>query len=642
MKAALPSALKMESETKVRRNKAFLSSSPLPARLQAVMDVLPPRKAMNIEQIAHALGQSSALAAVNRLLEMDAIVVEETITDRTIVKKSSMNTVEEGTEETVLAHPLNDWQTQAYEQIRQQWQTTPVVLLHGVTSSGKTEVYIHLIEEQVRLGKTVLYLVPEIALTTQLTDRLRRVFGARLGVYHSKFSDRARVDVYKKVLEGGHYDVVIGVRSSLFLPFQNLGCIIMDEEHESSYKQQDPAPRYHARSVAMKLMALHEGKLLLGTATPSVETYYQALQGRYGLVEMKQRYAGLSLPHIHVVDLQQQYHKKMMEGHFSVPLIHHIRQQLDAGKQVMLFQNRRGYSPYIECHECGAVPKCVHCDVSLTEHKYMRRLVCHYCGYSIPTPVVCPSCGKGKLSDRGFGTEMIEEEVQRLFPDARVARMDLDTTRSRNAYDDIIGRFARHEVDILIGTQMITKGLHFDDVSLVAVLKTDGLFQQPDFRAAERAYQMLEQVAGRAGRSGEEGHVILQTMDVKNEVLAFLQRHDYAAMYDQQVIERNLFHYPPFHRVISLSVRHREQSRLDTAVRTLQERLFAVFGGRCSAVVIPSIQRVQNQYVRQLTLKIESSANYATAKQMLREQLLYVQSLPSCKGVNIVVDVDPM
>lgn len=549
--------------------------------------------------------------------------------------------------ETRPANALNQEQTRAIGEIREAWKRTPTVLLHGVTSSGKTEVYIHLAEEQIRQGKQVLYLVPEIALTTQLTDRLRSVFGERLGVYHSRFTDRERAETYKNVLNGDKYDVVIGVRSSLFLPFRRLGLVIVDEEHDTSYKQQDPAPRYHARTTAQMLGSLFGAKTLLGTATPAVETYYNALQGKYGLVKMNQRYAGLALPAIHLLDLRKAYKQKKMEGHLSLPLVTHMREQMDEGKQVLLFQNRRGYNSYVECPDCGYVPKCVNCDVSLTEHKPVApdqpsRLVCHYCGYSIPAPSVCPDCGKGVPQDRGFGTEKIEEEAAALFPDARVARMDTDTTHTKDAHEKLIRRFADHEIDILVGTQMITKGLHFKDVSLVAILKADAMLNQPDFRAYERAYQILEQVAGRAGRAGTEGHVILQTSDPENPLFGYLKQHDYEAMYREQIEERKAFRYPPFHRIIVLTLRHREQSRLEAASRTLRERLYKVFGARCSAIVVPAVGRVQNLYVRQLTLKIEATASYAKAKEMLAAEMRYVRTLGPCKGVLITPDVDPM
>jgi len=562
-------------------------------------------------------------------------------------KESRRRKTPDGIGEKQTANALNEEQTRAVEEIYQAWEKTPTVLLFGVTSSGKTEVYIHLAEETIRKGKKVLYLVPEIALTTQLTDRLRRVFGERLGVYHSRFTDRERETIYKNVLAGDRYDVVLGVRSSLFLPFRDLGLIIVDEEHDTSYKQQDPAPRYHARTVALMLGSIWSARTLLGTATPSVETYYNALQGKYGLVEMKRRYAGLALPAIHLLDLQRAYKQKKMEGHLSLPLVVHMREQLEAGKQVLLFQNRRGYNSFIECPECGYVPKCVNCDISLTEHKPVAeglpsRLVCHYCGYSIPAPSVCPECGKGEPVDRGFGTEKIEEEAKTLFPEARIARMDTDTTHAKDAHEKLIRRFADHEIDILVGTQMITKGLHFKDVSLVAVLKADAMLNQPDFRAQERAYQMLEQVSGRAGRAGTEGHVILQTSDIDNPLFKHLQRHDYEAMYAEQIEERKSFRYPPFYRIIGMTLRHREQSRLEAASRTLHDRLKQVFGTRCSEVIVPAVGRVQNLYIRQLTLKIEASASYAKAKEMLEAELRYVKGLGPCKGTLITLDVDPM
>ena len=562
-------------------------------------------------------------------------------------KESRRRKTPDGIGEKQTANALNEEQTRAVEEIYQAWEKTPTVLLFGVTSSGKTEVYIHLAEETIRKGKKVLYLVPEIALTTQLTDRLRRVFGERLGVYHSRFTDRERETIYKNVLAGDRYDVVLGVRSSLFLPFRDLGLIIVDEEHDTSYKQQDPAPRYHARTVALMLGSIWSARTLLGTATPSVETYYNALQGKYGLVEMKRRYAGLALPAIHLLDLQRAYKQKKMEGHLSLPLVVHMREQLEAGKQVLLFQNRRGYNSFIECPECGYVPKCVNCDISLTEHKPVAeglpsRLVCHYCGYSIPAPSVCPECGKGEPVDRGFGTEKIEEEAKTLFPEARIARMDTDTTHAKDAHEKLIRRFADHEIDILVGTQMITKGLHFKDVSLVAVLKADAMLNQPDFRAQERAYQMLEQVSGRAGRAGTEGHVILQTSDIDNPLFKHLQRHDYEAMYAEQIEERKSFRYSPFYRIIGMTLRHREQSRLEAASRTLHDRLKQVFGTRCSEVIVPAVGRVQNLYIRQLTLKIEASASYAKAKEMLEAELRYVKGLGPCKGTLITLDVDPM
>lgn len=539
------------------------------------------------------------------------------------------------------AHPLTEQQQRAVADIEQGFAAGKVCLLHGVTSSGKTEVYIHLIRQMLAQGKQVLYLVPEIALTTQLTDRLKKVFGNQLGVYHSRFSDNERVEIYRDLLTSAEAKVILSARSGVFLPFKNLGLVIVDEEHDSSYKQQDPAPRYHARSVAVMMAQAASAHVLLGTATPAIETYHNALSGKYHLVEMTERYAGLSLPHITMIDLQRQYHRKEMYEHFSDPLVERIREQLSQGKQIIVFINRRGYAPYIGCKRCGYVPKCCNCDVSLTYHKRTHSLVCHYCGYTISEPQQCPSCG-GEWHDFGVGTERVEDEVNALFPEARVARMDLDTTRNKNSHQRIINAFARHEVDILIGTQMVTKGLHFNDVSLVAVLNADTMLQSPDFRSYERAFQMLEQVAGRAGRTGSQGEVMIQAFRPDTPVYAFLQKHDYAAFYAEQIKERRTFRFPPFYRLIVLTLKHRDYSRLDTAARELSERLQAVFGNRCSGVIVPPVARVQNLSLRVIRLRIESQASFAQAKQLVMQHIAYVQTLPNCKGTIIQPDVDPM
>ena len=515
------------------------------------------------------------------------------------------------------------------------------ILLHGVTSSGKTEVYIRLIQEQLQRGKQVLYLVPEIALTTQLTTRLQAVFGSRLLVYHSRFSDAERVEIYHAVRTAQTPLVILGARSAVFLPLHDLGLVIVDEEHEASYKQQEPAPRYHARSVAMMMARWQGAKVLLGSATPSVETYHNAMTGKYGLVRLSERYAGLQLPRITLIDLKRQYHRKEMYDHFSDPLVARIRQALASGKQVILFQNRRGYAPLLQCTVCGQTPRCVNCDVPLTLHMRLQEMTCHYCGYHTPIPAQCPACG-GKMRVQGFGTERLEEEVQKLFPEARIMRMDLDTTRNKNAYQQIINAMANHEVDILIGTQMVTKGLHFDDVLLVAVLSADAMLNQPDFRSYERAYQMLEQVAGRAGRKGQQGEVFIQTFEPQNPVLDYVQRHDYAGLYETQIAEREMFHYPPFYRMIVLVLKHHNMSRLEYAARVLQERLQQVFGERVSAVVVPQVSRVRNEYIREIRLRVEATANIRRAKQLLREQINDVQSLPDCKGTTILADVDPL
>ena len=547
--------------------------------------------------------------------------------------------------ETQKPHTLDSQQSRAIEEIRKSWQERNVTLLHGVTSSGKTEVYIHLIEEVLQQGKQVLYLVPEIALTTQLTDRLQAVFGDRLVVYHSKFSNAERVEIYNEVKgdEAMRREarVILGARSAIFLPFSELGLIIVDEEHEPSYKQEDPAPRYHARSAAIMMAQWYGAKVLLGTATPSIESYHNALSGKYGLVEMTERFQGLQLPTITMIDLQRQYHRKEMYGHFADPLVDRIREELAKGKQVILFQNRRGYAPFLQCPSCGDVPKCPNCDVSMTYHKTNRTLVCHCCGHSISAPSHCPKC-KTEYRTQGFGTERLEEEIQGLFPKARVLRMDLDSTRKKDAYQTIIDRFAKHEVDILIGTQMVTKGLHFNDVSLVAVLQADSLLNQPDFRSYEHAFQMLEQVSGRAGRTGSQGEVMIQTFDPNNSLYQHLIAHDYQGLYSKQIAERKAFGFPPYHRMIMLTLKHRDMQRLTAASSMLQQRLQQAFGSRVSGVILPSVARTQNMYVRQIRLMIEANANIVRAKELVREHIGFVQQQSACKGTIILPDVDPM
>lgn len=543
-------------------------------------------------------------------------------------------------------HDLSPAQAKSAESIETFWRNgKDIVLLHGVTSSGKTDIYIHLIEAQLRAGKNVLYLVPEIALTTQLTSRLQLVFGERLIVYHSRFTDAEREQRYLQIVnhssQATNNFVVLGARSAIFLPIPNLGLVIVDEEHDPSYKQAEPNPRYHARAAAIVLAKEHGAKVLLGTATPSIESYYLALKGVYGLVKLTERFGGLELPHITLIDLRRQYERKEMYGHFSDPLVERIRQCLADNKQVILFQNRRGYAPQIQCMACGQPPRCVQCDVPMTLHKRENELRCHYCGYHVPIPSVCPQC-EGELKAIGIGTERIEDEIQTLFPDARVLRMDLDTTRNKNAYQDIINAFSRHECDILVGTQMITKGLHFDDVRLVAVLNADPLLNQPDFRAYERAYQMLEQVAGRAGRKGAQGEVWIQTFDPKNAVLGFVQGHDYEALYRQQIAERQLFHYPPFYRVIRIQLRDHNGVRVQAYATQLQKYLQQIFAHRVSAVIIPSVERVQAYTIRELTLRIESGANIAEAKRRLKEAIDRITSISTNKNAKTIIDVDPI
>lgn len=537
-------------------------------------------------------------------------------------------------------HQLSPAQTKSIDEIKTFYTAGKnIVLLHGVTSCGKTDMYIHLIQEQLAAGKNVLYLVPEIALTTQLTSRLQRIFGDNLTVYHSRFTDAEREELYYASARTEPH-VVIGARSAVFLPIPDIGLIIVDEEHDPSYKQAEPSPRYHARAAAIVLAKEHGAKLLLGTATPSIESYYLAQKGVYGLVNLTERFGGVELPDIQLIDLRRQYERKEMFGHFSESLVECIRQCLTENKQVILFQNRRGYAPLVQCTQCGQPPRCVQCDVAMTLHKSVHEMRCHYCGYRIPVPASCPVCG-GELKTIGFGTERIEDEIQQLFPEARVLRMDLDTTRNKSAYQDIINAFASHECDILVGTQMVTKGLHFDDVRLVAVLNADPLFNQPDFRAYERAYQMLEQVAGRAGRKGTKGEVWIQTFDTQNTVLQILQNHDYKALYDQQIAERKLFNYPPFYRVIRLQMRDHNGVRVQTVASQLQNYLQQIFGNRVSAVIAPSVERIQAYTIRELTLRIENNANITEAKRRLKLAIDHIWSISSNKNVKIIIDVDP-
>ena len=536
-------------------------------------------------------------------------------------------------------HPLTPAQQRCVDEIGETFASgKKITLLYGVTGSGKTDIYIHLIREQLEKGSNVLYLVPEIALTTQLTSRLQCIFGDQLMVYHSKLGDAERDEIYK-ASSSAEARVVIGARSAVFLPLRHIGLVIIDEEHDTSYKQTEPSPRYHARSAAIMLASYHKAHVLLGTATPSIESFYLAQQGKYGFVRLEERYGGMELPQVRLIDLKRQYTRKEMYGHLSDPLLESLQKTLSDGKQAILFQNRRGYASQLQCMQCGQPPRCVQCDITLTYHQRERLLQCHHCGYHTPVPTVCPHCG-GELKMVGFGTERIEDEIHTYLPEARVLRMDLDSTRSKTAYQDIINAFSRHECDILVGTQMVTKGLHFDDVRLVAVLNADSLLNQPDYRAYERTYQMLEQVAGRAGRKGQQGEVLIQTFSPENRLYGFLQSHDYDSLYHQEVTERQMFQYPPFHRLIRLELRHHDRARVEQAAAALQDRLGRIFGQRISAVVVPSPERLQAYFLRTLTLRIENTASIAEAKRRLAEAIAYILSIPSYKSIKINIDVD--
>lgn len=537
---------------------------------------------------------------------------------------------------------LNPIQKKALTEIKEKFIHHPVVLLHGITSSGKTELYIHLIKKALEEKKQVLYLVPEIALTSQLTDRLKRVFGNKLGVYHSKFSDAERVEIWNNVLNHKSYEIIIGVRSSIFLPFHHLGLIIVDEEHETSYKQFDPAPRYHARNAAIVLASMHGAKSLLGTATPSIESYYNSQSGKYALVSINQRFEAIELPEIILVDTKEAYRKKQMNEHFSDTLLEKIEHALKNKEQVILFQNRRGYAPFIECRTCGHVPHCKNCDVSLTVHKAFNTLNCHYCGYTESIPEICPECGKKTFTAKGFGTEKIEDEMKQIFPDANIGRLDLDTGRSKKSFEKIIRNFEQQKIDILIGTQMISKGFDFENLSLVGILNADNLLNFPDFRAHERAFQLMTQVSGRAGRKSKRGTVVIQSSQPTHPVIQQIVANDYLQMYETQCKERELFHYPPFYRLIRLSIKHRHPQTCKDAAYFLANNLRPVFNKRLLGPNDPLIARVQNLYIKQILIKLELNISPEKAKALVSETISSMLKNARFKGVRINIDVDPL
>ena len=539
-------------------------------------------------------------------------------------------------------NPLNPAQEKAFAEIETSFLSKNVTLLHGVTSSGKTEIYIHLINNYLAKGKQVLYLLPEIALTTQITERLHHFFGDRMGVYHSKFTDTQRLDVYKRQASERPYQLILGVRSSIFLPFQNLGLVIVDEEHEQSYKQQEPAPRYHARNAAIMLAQMFGAKTLLGTATPSFEVYHLSHKGQYGYVQLTQRYRDMQLPTIEIVDTKEAKRKRQMKGVFSPRLIEVMRAALERKEQIILFQNRRGFSSFIECKTCGWVPRCPHCDVTLTLHKKTSTLTCHYCGYTTRIRERCPACEEDKFTDIGTGTEKVEEQIDHLFEGITTLRMDLDTATTRTQFERIISDFSEHKADILIGTQMVTKGLDFDHVSVVGILDADTMLNLPDFRSYERTFQTLSQVAGRAGRNNTAGHVILQTRSAESDIIRQITQGDYWQMFYTQMTERQLFHYPPFRRLIYVYLRHKDDELLEHLASDMAERLRQIFGERVLGPDRPPIARLHSLYIRKIMLKIERQ----TSTEKVRKNLIAIQqqmlSLPVAKNLNIYYDVDPL
>ena len=724
-KAAVPSGLKVESETTISANPDFEESEPgqLTDRERVILDFTAQRGRVQIAEIAKATGFKTVERNVSHLLDLDALHVSERVIDNyrpkteacvrltiarddeaslhqwfdqlkrapkqealllayldlsrwlqsgevrevskdNLLKRSQVSAavlsdaVKRGMFEiykkeinrfaelgSVLEEPptLSDEQRRAYDEIHQSMRQHAITLLHGVTSSGKTSVYMHLIADALKLGKQVLYLVPEIALTTQLTHRLRRVFGDKLLIYHSRFSDNERVDIWKRLLDSSEPCVVIGVRSSVFLPYSNLGLVIVDEEHDSSYKQQDPAPRYNGRNAALVLAQMHGAKTVLGSATPAIEVYHNALAGKYGLVKLLTRYGDIQMPQVNVIDTLDARKRREMHGLFSDKLIASCRQALTNGEQIILFQNRRGYSPMVRCKECGSVPKCENCDVSLTYHKHNRSLVCHYCGYTISLPDLCPACQLPGIEIIGYGTERIEDDIDAVFPGEKISRMDLDTTRSKNSYDRIIDEFSAHRTNILVGTQMVTKGLDFDAVSIVGILNADTMINFPDFRSHERAFDMLEQVSGRAGRAHKQGQVIIQTSNPEHDVLKYVQAHDYEGFYQHELADREKFGYPPFTKVINIYLKHKEDATVGELAVRYSNLLRQVFGTRVLGPMAPFVARVQNMYIRQITLKMETMASMAKVKTILRN--LYEQMLAAdarMKSVRLYYDVDPV
>ena len=659
-KAALPAGLKAEdgyrpkTETCLRLAPKFRSEQALHIAIDMLQRAPSQQKAfIDFLDLSMDNGNHNyPLSTINYQLTRDELLNQDhsLSTISALVKRGLLETYEQevgrlnfaGEPHMENIKPLSPAQQDAYNQIQFSFLKKNVTLLHGVTSSGKTEIYIHLIRQALEQHQQVLYLLPEIALTVQIMQRLQHVFGDRLGIYHSKYSDAERVEIWQKQLSKHPYDVILGARSAVMLPFQHLGLVIVDEEHETSYKQQEPAPRYHARSVAIILAQMFQAKTLLGTATPSLETYHNAKTGKYGLVTLTQRYQGIELPEIQVVDLKDLQRRKMMNGPFSPLLLNKVREALERGEQAILFQNRRGYAPMLECKQCGWVPHCQHCDVSLTFHRNLNQLTCHYCGYTYQVPTECPACGCTELRTKGYGTEKIEAEVRDIFPEARIARMDLDTTRSRSAYERIISDFSAGRTNLLIGTQMISKGLDFDKVSVVGILNADTMLNYPDFRAYEHAYMMMSQVSGRAGRKGRRGLVILQTKSPDLPLIHQVVRSDYTAHYRSVIAERQQFHYPPYYRLIYVFLKHRSDSVVETASIEIGSRLRQWFGARVLGPDRPSVAKVKSLSIRKLVLKFELGLNMSEVRKYLalaQQQMLQDKRYSS---LQIYYDVDPL
>jgi primosomal protein N' (replication factor Y) len=718
MRAALPNAFILESETIISRNLAKeVDGSSLKDDEFQVYEALQRQSSLKIHDIVNILDKKNVLPVINRLLEKNAIQLDEEVYEKYIPKlvryvklhsnfsseealqklldelsrapkqrqvimtlfsisaktkkpvKVADLSQESGVTPAIIkslidkgvleeyhfqvdrvqfsgnanedSKNLNDYQTIALKEIKESFLDYNITLLHGVTSSGKTEVYVKLIETALQTGKQVLYLLPEIALTTQLITRLQNYFGEQVSVFHSRYSTHERVEVWNNVLNNSpKAQIVLGARSSIFLPFHNLGLIIVDEEHEQSFKQFDPAPRYHARDTAVVLANIHHAKTLLGSATPSLESYYNAQQNKYGLVEINQRYNNVLMPDIELVDIKDKHKRKLMKGHFSDRLIEEMADALKNGHQIILFQNRRGFSPIIECNTCGHAPQCSNCDVSLTYHQYRGQLRCHYCGYVTAMPKSCMACGSPELDSKGFGTEQIEEEVKVLFPDYKVARMDLDTTRGKYGYEKIITAFEQLEIDILVGTQMLTKGLDFRNVKLVAVMNADNLLNFPDFRAHERSFQLMLQVAGRAGRTDVRGKVLIQTYNPYHNILQQVSNNDYVGMFKEQMNDRHNFKYPPVFKQIKITLKHKDYAKVDAAAIWLAKSLRQVFDDHVLGPESPPISRIRNQFYKNILVKIPKNQSLLKTKEAIIKINNSFLSISDFRSVKLILNVD--
>lgn len=586
------------------------------------------KKPIKAKELETKIGVSAAI--LKALVDKDIFEFYYIQTDR-INFKGELNRLKE----------LNEFQETALTEIKSSFQENDVVLLHGVTSSGKTEVYTKLIEDNLASGKQVLFLLPEIALTTQIISRLENYFGDRISVFHSKYSMNERVEVWNNLLEQKpKAQIILGARSSVLLPFSNLGLIIVDEEHETSYKQFEPSPRYHARDTAVVLANQHKAKIVLGSATPSLESYFNTTNGKYGLVELNRRFGNIQLPKIELIDIKEKHRKKRMNGHFSDRLLKMMEEALEEKEQIILFQNRRGFSPVLECTTCGVAPQCPNCDVSLTYHKYRGELKCHYCNYQRAKPNSCSACGSNALDTKGFGTEQIELELKELFPNHNIGRMDLDTTRGKHGYQKIIGAFEAREIDILVGTQMLSKGLDFNNVSLVGILNADNMLNFPDFRAHERCFDMLVQVSGRAGRAKKQGNVAIQTFNPYHQILQQVSTTNYAEMYKEQLQDRWQYHYPPYYRLIKITLKHKDFTKVDSGINWLAKALQNVFGENVLGPTAPVVSRVRNQYIKNLTIKIPPKQNLAATKNQLNKIKNTFQSVKEFRPIRFIIDID--